>query len=312
MNGIKRLAIIGDGKIAGDCIAAVASTANLNLRTYVYHGTNAWSQRNLPSDSSARKVECTNANEPEVVETLRAERLDLIINVNSFDILRAPLLGAALDGAINFHNGPLPQYRGANIPTWAIYNGEKEHGVTWHRVASGIDAGDIVAEERFPIAADETAVSLIFKCLGTGLRLFERLIGEYAERGALGSKPQTGTGHYYRAKDLPNGGYVDFEWPRDQLSRFARALTFRPFPEHALQPRLRIGAEMIYAGVLEVMNPEPGSVPGTVLELANDHLLVAAKDSTIKLDELTNAEGEWIELAALPIGRGTVLTTGGS
>ena len=75
---------------------------------------------------------------------------------------------------INFHNAYLPHYRGRNAPTWEIYNDEKFGGATWHFVDSGIDTGKIIIQEKVPISADETALSLLTKSAETGIFLFEQ------------------------------------------------------------------------------------------------------------------------------------------
>lgn len=54
-------------------------------------------------------------------------------------------------GMLNVHSERLPEYQNAQSVIWPIYNNEKVTGITIHCVASGIDEGDIVHEESFPI-----------------------------------------------------------------------------------------------------------------------------------------------------------------
>jgi len=52
-------------------------------------------------------------------------------------------------GLINAHGGLLPQYRGLDTNLWACANGTPEDmGVTIHRVAEGLDTGEIFISER--------------------------------------------------------------------------------------------------------------------------------------------------------------------
>ena len=62
--------------------------------------------------------------------------------------------------AINFHDGPLPEYAGLNTPVWALLNGETQHGVTWHLMTREVDRGDILAQRRFDLTDSETALTL--------------------------------------------------------------------------------------------------------------------------------------------------------
>ncbi len=54
-------------------------------------------------------------------------------------------------GSINLHIGKAPEYRSAAPGFWELYNGESEVGITIHRVAKELDAGDIWLQETFPL-----------------------------------------------------------------------------------------------------------------------------------------------------------------
>jgi methionyl-tRNA formyltransferase len=65
--------------------------------------------------------------------------------------------------AYNFHPGILPHYRGAGACSWVLINKECEHGVTLHEMTAGIDCGNIIHIERFPILEQDTAETLFIK-----------------------------------------------------------------------------------------------------------------------------------------------------
>ncbi len=52
------------------------------------------------------------------------------------------------------------------------FNGETEHGVTWHLLDKQLDVGDIVQQKRFAIDDDESAFSLNAKCFEYGFTSF--------------------------------------------------------------------------------------------------------------------------------------------
>src|SRR3972149_184264 len=60
-------------------------------------------------------------------------------------------------GILNMHGGKIPEYRGASVLIWAIINGEKELGITWHQMEAEVDSGPIWHETTIPIPADITA-----------------------------------------------------------------------------------------------------------------------------------------------------------
>ena len=64
---------------------------------------------------------------------------------------------------MNVHYAPLPEYRGRANVNWAILNGEPETAITVHVMAPGLDAGNILFQQRVPIASDDTVGDLYAK-----------------------------------------------------------------------------------------------------------------------------------------------------
>ena len=62
---------------------------------------------------------------------------------------------------INCHAGKLPFYQGRNVLNWALINDEKEFGVTVHYVDEGIDTGDIIFQNSYPINESDSYHSLL-------------------------------------------------------------------------------------------------------------------------------------------------------
>ena len=75
----------------------------------------------------------------------------LIISASNNFLFPASLVAKPNITIINFHNALLPEYPGRNAPTWVIYMGEKETGITWHYVTAGVDEGNIIIQKRCEI-----------------------------------------------------------------------------------------------------------------------------------------------------------------
>jgi methionyl-tRNA formyltransferase len=69
-----------------------------------------------------------------------------------------------LKHAVNFHPSPLPLGRGPWPLVRALREGLVEWGVSCHRLSPDFDAGELLAQDRFPVASDETQEGLDLRC----------------------------------------------------------------------------------------------------------------------------------------------------
>ena len=74
-------------------------------------------------------------------------------------------------GVIGFHTAVLPGRRGSSPVIWAMVEGLDESGVTMFYMDEGIDTGDVIAVERFPIDADDYAADVLRKADDATLNL---------------------------------------------------------------------------------------------------------------------------------------------
>ena len=96
-------------------------------------------------------------NHPVWIGRIRAMAPDFLFSFYYRDLVREELLSIPKQGCINLHGSLLPKYRGRCPINWAVINGEKETGVTLHYMTAKPDAGDILAQEKFPIGTNDTA-----------------------------------------------------------------------------------------------------------------------------------------------------------
>jgi methionyl-tRNA formyltransferase len=128
-------------------------------------------------------------------------------------------------GIVNVHPGLLPRYPGPNPMGWALRNGDREMGLTVHRMTSEFDAGPILAQGTVPITDDDDADSITAK-LGN-------LTGPVAaalERVAAGDDgdPQPADGRGHAGPFEPE--YVEVDWSRSarEIHRQTQAWSLAP------------------------------------------------------------------------------------
>ena len=283
--------VIGDGQMAAQCAKVIAGHAALTLPLIVHHhSAHGWSSQieKFTREHGVRGLLVDNVNDADVIREIEAAKPDIIFSVNNWDVIRADLLAIPPDGILNFHNGPLPAYRGVNVPSWAIINGERSHGVTWHYVSGSIDAGDVVARASFELAEDETAISLTFRCIEAGLKLLPTLLDQYVA-GKLEALPQQGEARYYSFRDSPNQGYLDFTLGFDKLSALVRGLSFRPFENQFTYPKVHAPEGDVYVTEVTRVDDRPSDskwLCGEVRAIEDGAILVRSGDSLIRLSGL--------------------------
>jgi methionyl-tRNA formyltransferase len=219
-------------------------------------------------------------------ETASAAGIDVILSVRCRLVLPAALLEAPRFGSYNLHHGPLPQYAGRNVVSWALYNGEAEHGVTLHRMVAAVDRGGIVSAARFAIGPDDTALTLSRRCLTKGLPLLTQLLDRIEETGQPPqlSEQDLTEARYYSAKERPDPR-LDWRQPTLRLLNLTRACAFHPFPSPWGLP-----VAICRGRTLEILRMRPAAsevaeaTPGTVVATERGAAIIATGDGKIRLE----------------------------
>jgi methionyl-tRNA formyltransferase len=231
--------------------------------------------------------------DPAFAGFLRQESVDLLLNVHSLHIIHPDILSAPKIGAFNMHPGPLPRYAGLNAPSWAIYHGEKWHGVTIHRMVPKIDAGEIVLQDVFAIADDDTGLSLSLKCVKAGLLLMEQLLAiAAADPRRIPLAPQDRSRREYFGRQVPHDGCISWSMTAAEIVNFVRACDYLPFPSPWGQPMARTSHTAV-ALIKARRTGEPCTAPpGTVAAGESAAVRVAARDEWVSLSRV-RVEGQY-------------------
>lgn len=114
--------------------------------------------------AKAKKIpffQCENINkETDFLTKLKNEELDFIVVLAFAQFLGSEMLNMARLGCFNIHTSILPKYRGAAPIQYALWNGDKETGVSIQKMVKKMDAGDLVHFHTVPIAPTENGGQL--------------------------------------------------------------------------------------------------------------------------------------------------------
>ncbi len=102
-----------------------------------------------------------NINSEEFVSRMKYYDPELFVSMSFNQIFKTEMINLPQYKTINCHAGKLPFYRGRNILNWALINDEKEFGITVHYLDEGIDTGDIILQETYPITDKDDYSTLL-------------------------------------------------------------------------------------------------------------------------------------------------------
>jgi methionyl-tRNA formyltransferase len=182
---------------------------------------------------------------------------------------------------VNVHYAPLPEYRGRANVNWAIINGELETAISIHVVAPGVDAGNILYQERVRIGPDDT-VGDLYRRLNEVQR---QVLGETVRRYVAGyeGEPQDESAATYGCTRIPDDGEINWASSTKEVYAVVRALG-PPYP----------GAYTFLDGRrITILNASPlanapryvGRIPGRVVarSRARGHVDVLTGDGVIRV-----------------------------
>ncbi len=102
-----------------------------------------------------------NINSEEFISRMKYYQPDMFVSMSFNQIFKSEMINLPQFKTINCHAGKLPFYRGRNILNWALINDEKEFGITVHYMDEGIDTGDIILQETYPITDEDDYGTLL-------------------------------------------------------------------------------------------------------------------------------------------------------
>lgn len=104
-------------------------------------------------------------HETEIIEALRARRIDLVCLAGYMRLLSPLFISAYRASILNIHPSLLPAFPGLDAQRQAIEHGVKFSGCTVHFVDETLDNGAIIAQRVVPVIDSDTAETLAARIL---------------------------------------------------------------------------------------------------------------------------------------------------
>ena len=188
---------------------------------------------------------------------------DIIVVVAYGFIVPMNILTAKRYGCLNIHPSKLPRFRGAAPLQRTIIAGDPETAVCIMQMDEGLDTGDIILQEDFPISPDITLKKLHDTCATKGADL---LIKTLDNIDTLPRAPQKTNGITYAHKLTKEEGKIDWNDSAVNIERKIRGMS--PWPgvhfEH--------NGELIKILKARIYELDATGIPGDII--AKDSIIV--------------------------------------
>jgi amino acid adenylation domain-containing protein len=292
--------LIGEGNLLIEC-AEILIRHNHEVRGIVSP------DKSVEQWAKANNILCFKKPQA-LLALLETNKCDYLFSIVNHAILSPEILNLA-GKAINYHDALLPRYAGINASAWAVINGEKQHGITWHEMAAGIDTGNIIKQVAIDLEPAETALSLNLRCYQAAIAAFKEVIAELATDQLTLTPQSLENRSYFGRQQKPQAlGIIDFEQPAEIIDNLLRGLDFGNYPNPLTTAKLLLnsldhadGMDLDYVTVtkVEVLPTKSSQLPGTIVDLQGNQLIIATASQDIALQRFHTRQGDLTSVVAL-------------
>lgn len=231
MGTFEHVIVIGYGVVTGEVLSLVykySSKYHYSLE-YIEHEVHPFNAAKKFAEANGvdhRVIEDKQALTDHFMQSAMAFKL-LVISASNNYLFPKALVENENVAIINFHNALLPELPGRNAPSWAIFEGRKKTGITWHYATAGVDAGDIITQKECEIPNDIKAYELV----AAQMKLAAEAFAECYE-SVLNGKAEVvkqvipKNRRLYKSKEVPGDGSFDLKDDPEYIYRLLRAMDY--------------------------------------------------------------------------------------
>ena len=224
------IVVIGYGVVAGDVLKYVyEKSVSLQYTVeYIEHEIYTFNMAKKYAESVGIEYHViTDKNQLLLYLNQLTNQKLLIVSASNNYLFPEELVSNQNVSIINFHNALLPEFPGRNAPSWAIYEGKKKTGITWHFVTNGIDTGDIIIQKECMIDDDIKAYELVARQMKLASESFMECFEEILYGNVhTHSQNISGNRKIYKSYEIPSGGEFDLEDSGEKIYRLLRAMDY--------------------------------------------------------------------------------------
>jgi amino acid adenylation domain-containing protein len=235
---------------------------------------------------------------------LSDSEFEWLFSINNPWVIPSSVLKLPKMATLNYHDSPLPKYRGMYATTWALIHGEKTHAISFHEVTENIDAGRIFRQSEVFVSPEDTAWSLNAKCFEKAIETFRELatdLRRVPSRDKIVTHTQDSSkGSYFgRWKRPTQVAILDFSKSAESIRNLTRALDFGPIDNALGTVKVFTGREFISVGCAEILTEKTTRFHGEIVGHSKESIDITTPTGTVRLSKITTLDGSSIDIENL-------------
>ena len=212
---------------------------------------------------------------------------DYIFCISFPFLLPETILSYGYDKFINFHPGPLPQYRGVMPIFEVLKNQETETAICAHFMNSKFDEGNIIFNDPIAIQKGDTYGKLTVKLSERMAQVTLNMANMLQFASSIPNKPQDETLSYYYEKPQLSDTYIN--WKRmatDEIIALINACN----PWNIGADATLLGEQVKIIAASPIHKPHKNQ-PGTIVSLTNTINIACEDNKQIAIEILSTDQG---------------------
>jgi len=221
-------------------------------------------------------IQPEDVNSKETIDKLQEIAPDIIITVAYGGYLKKEIRLLPAFGCINLHPSILPKYRGSTPINYALFNGDDITGNTIFKIVAEMDAGPLIFQNKIKIQSNDCYTSLYKKMSESGANDLVKVLENIELNGLITTK-QDHCKATFSYKLFKKDFLLNWNDTAEITNNRVRGLAEVPGITASFRGK-RI--KIIEIEILDILSTE---VPGSILDISKNGLIVSTADKNILL-----------------------------
>lgn len=243
-------------------------------------------------------IDTQNVNNQETIEKIRKRGADYLFTLGWSQIFKKDFIHCFSKFIVGTHPSKLPYGRGRAPLPWTILHGLEESAVSFFKIDSGVDTGQLIFQRKFEVSKGAYVGELYDQVSNELAEGFYEIYNDIVQNRPIQLFKQDEANATIRGKRGPSDGLIEFDRDIDEVEKLIRAVS-KPYPgaycyykdEKIVFWEVEFSDEQNYSGTL-----------GQILKKGGNGLLIQFADGNLWLNRPSFDDGEAVDLKFFRLG----------